>query len=293
MTSSVLRMPKSLDELIATVLTPSIRLFGRLGRLGGACPSGGRGDRLIQIGVVTPHVTPGPEVEFPTMAPGRLETRMARVSAEAPVLDVTAGRPTPSTVRALTAPPLLDDAATMLAANSIDVIGFASASSAYAIGFDGEAALVARLSRRSGVPVAATCTSAVLALRVLEVERVALVDPPWFGEKLDALGAAYFRSQGFEVVSSASAELALDPHRIELAAVYDWTSRHVPDDAEAVFIAGNGFRAAGAIGALEATLDRPVITANQVLLWALLALAHATFEITGYGQLFARNPRRR
>ncbi len=248
------------------------------------------GDRLIQIGVVTPHVAMGPEVEFPTMAPGRLATRVARVPAEAAAVDVAAGPPTLLAARALTAPPLLDDAAATLAAESIDVIGFASASSAYGIGFGDEAALVARLSRRSGVPVAATCASAVLALRVLEVERVALVDPPWFGEELDALGAAYFRSQGFEVVSSASAGLPRDPDRIEPAAVYNWTSRHVPDAAEAVFIAGNGFRAAEAIGALEATIDRPVITANQVLLWALLALAHATFEITGYGQLFARKP---
>jgi len=57
------------------------------------------------------------------------------------------------------------------------VIGYASASSGYAIGFEGEAALVARLARRTGVAVAATCASAVLALRVLGVERMALVGP--------------------------------------------------------------------------------------------------------------------
>ena len=127
----------------------------------------------------------------------------------------------------------------------------------------------------------------MLALRVLGAERVALVHPPWFDAEATELGAAYFRETGFDIVSSASAELSEDPACIEAAAVYDWTSRHVPDAAEAVFIGGNGFRAAGAIGALEAALDRPVLTSNQVLLWHLLDEAAVAFEVTGYGRLFS------
>ena len=41
-------------------------------------------------------------------------------------------------------------------------------------------------------------------------------------------------------------------------------------------IGGNGFRAVGVISALEAELQRAVVTANQVLLWALLRAAGAT-----------------
>jgi len=37
-------------------------------------------------------------------------------------------------------------------------------------------------------------------------------------------------------------------------------------------------------------LGRPVLTSNQALLWTLLAHAGATFQVTGYGQLFARKP---
>jgi maleate isomerase len=128
----------------------------------------------------------------------------------------------------------------------------------------------------------------VLALRILEVERVALVAPPWFDGQMNKLGAAYFRSQGLRVVSSESAELPRDPHRIEPSAVYEWTLRHVPDDADAVFIGGNGFRAAGAIEALEARLERSVLTSNQVLLWSLLTQSGADFQVSGYGQLFTR-----
>jgi maleate isomerase len=135
----------------------------------------------------------------------------------------------------------------MLARGSLDVIGYASTSSAFAIGFDAEAEVVSRLSQRVGLRVLATCASAVLALRVLDVERIALVDPPWFDAELNELGSADFQSAGFEVVSSTSAGLSLDPRQIETAAAFEWTRRHVSDDAKAVFIGGNGFRAAAAI----------------------------------------------
>jgi Arylmalonate decarboxylase len=123
------------------------------------------------------------------------------------------------------------------------------------------------------------------------VERVALVHPPWFDAELNDLGAAYFESTGFDVVSSGSAALSQDPRRIDAAAVYEWTSRNVSGAAEAVFIGGNGFRAAGATGALEVEPGRPVLTANQVLLWHLLAETGATCEVGGYGRLFMHEPR--
>jgi maleate isomerase len=224
------------------------------------------------------------------MAPGRVVTCVARVSSDAAAVGVGPAPPALSRLRRLTSPPFLDAAADMLGRCSVDVIGYASTSSAYAIGFDGEAAVVSRLSRQVGIPVVATCASAVPALRTLGVARVALVHPPWFDADLNELGAAYFQSEGFDVVSSTSADLARDSRRIEPTDVFEWTFRHVSDEAEGVFIGGNGFRAAGAIAALEATISRPVLTANQVLLWNLLAHASATFEVSGYGRLFVHRP---
>jgi maleate isomerase len=248
------------------------------------------GDTVIRIGVLTPHAALGPEAEFPEMAPGRLVSCVARIpSDEATAVGSGDGPTTPSELRALTAPEFIDPAADQLG-QSIDVVGYASTSSSYAIGFDAEEALLSRLSRRLGIPVLATCASAVLALRVLGVERIALVDPPWFDDELNELGAAYFRSQGFDVVSWASADLSLDARQIGGASVFEWTSRHVGEEAEAVFIGGNGFRAAGAIEPLEGALDRPVLTSNQALLWNLVAHAGTTFRIRGYGQLFAHDP---
>jgi maleate isomerase len=212
---------------------------------------------LIRIGVPTPHAAIGPEDEFQAMAPGRLLTRVVRVSSDAVTVGAESDRPTtPRGLRALTAARPLDDAAAILGKGSVDVVGYASTTSAYVIGFDEEKAMVSRHSALLEVPVAATCKSAVLALRVLQVERVALIGAPRFDPELNESGVAYFRSQGFDVVSSASARLSHDPRRVDPSAVYAWTARHVTDEADGVFIGGNGFRAARAIERLERAIGR-------------------------------------
>jgi maleate isomerase len=157
-------------------------------------------------------------------------------------------------LRTLTRPAVLDRAADTLLNYSIDAVAYASTTSAYVIGRrngDGDPARVAR--RRTG----GRTLQVVVALRVLAVERIALIGAPWFEPELNDLGAAYFRSQGFDVVSSRSAALSQDPAEIEPSMVLDWATRHVPDSTEAVFIGGNGFRAAAAIGSLERAIARP------------------------------------
>lgn len=61
---------------------------------------------------------------------------------------------------------------------------------------------------------------------------------------------------------------------------------NVPPQADAAFIAGNGLRAVGMIDALEESLRRPVLTANQVLLWRALQGVGAAARVTQYGRIF-------
>src|SRR3954451_17586044 len=202
------------------------------------------------------------------MAPGRVVTRVARI--EAPGGDaLTPGEPptSPSGLLALTVPSVLDDAVAIFGGGSVDAIGYASTSTGYAVGSDAEEAMLERLSLRCGLPVAGTSLAARAALRALRVRRVALVHPPWFGDELNDLGAAYFDGEGFEVVSSRSAELPNDPGLIEPGAAVEWISRNLDEDAEPVRM---GARACGAprrIEPLEALVQRPVLQSNQVLLW--------------------------
>ncbi len=101
--------------------------------------------------------------------------------------------------------------------------------------------------------------------------------------ELTAAAMTYFRKQGFEVVLS----VAMTPARsFTEVPVYEWTTKNVPRQAEAVFIAGNGLRAIGAIQALEESLGRPVLTANQVAVWQALRTARVSEKPSRYGRIF-------
>jgi len=247
--------------------------------------------RRARIGLLTPHFDLIPEFEFHAMAPQGVSIHSARVpfgvSGGARVVGADAAR-------AFAEPPHVDDATELLAAAPLDAIVYGFTSSSYLSGADGDAALRERLEKKSkGVPVVIPCAAATLALRELEVDKLALVNPPWFPAETDALGADYFRNQGIDVVYHAPAalqcsELPTGQLEIEPEQLYDWVKSNVPGDADAVLIGGNGFRAIGAIEALETDLQRPVLSANQVAFWQALKLSDSEVSVSNYGQLLAK-----
>ena len=98
--------------------------------------------------------------------------------------------------------------------------------------------------------------------------------------------SATFQSKGFKVVYNGPAGLPSDQQAIQPDQLYDWVRSHVPKSAEAVFIGGNGFRAISVIKALEETLDRPVLSANQVAFWCALRLSGTRAPVANYGRIF-------
>lgn len=243
---------------------------------------------LARIGVLAVHNCVVPEGELWAMAPEGVSLHAARVPLGwrgprdlAPIgFDV---------VRAFAEPPHVDAAAELLAEAPLNVIVYAFTSSSYVLGPDGDSALKTRLEGRTrGIPVLVTGLSAGLALRALGLRRVALIHPPWYTADLHQRGTTYFQAQGFEVVSADAVGLPLAQVDLQPSQVYDWVTAHVPPAAEALFFGGNGFRMVAAIKALEEALGRPVLSANQVLLWHALRLARVPVPVRNYGQLFTR-----
>jgi maleate isomerase len=244
-------------------------------------------DRLI-VGVVTPHAAAGPEVELPAMTGGRVATVLSRTGA-APEVSQTP-RPAHAELRASTEAAALDRAAVTFKDRTLAAVVHASTTTGYLIGHREEADLVERLAQRFEVPAVASCAAAAAALEMHEVGQVQLVHPPWFDDEFDELGAAYFDSQGFDVVVTKAVGLPDDPARVNAQRVIDWIEQHVEDRAEAVFLAGNGFRAAGAVQELELRTGRLVLEANQALLWGILAATAAGWDIDGHGRLLRAGP---
>ena len=245
----------------------------------------------VRIGVLTPHADVGPESELQAMAPPGVAIHATRVPFGAMsaggVMDPTIPL---APVRAFAEPPHLDDAAELLAGAPLDAIVYGFTSSAYVIGEEGEAEMIARLERRTrGIPVVATCTAAVEGLRILGARRIALIDPPWFDTELNGLGRRYYELAGFEVVYSSPCGLESDQKKITPSELHAWVSEQVSTtDAEAIVFGGNGFRTVGAIAALEEDLGRSVVTPNQALLWGALRVTDADPDsVSDYGRLFS------
>lgn len=249
----------------------------------------------VRIGVLVPHADVGPESELQAMAPRGVAIHATRVPFGAMAAGGAMDPTIPlAPVRAFAEPPHVDNAAELLAAAPLDAIAYGFTSSAYVIGVEGEAEMIARLQRRTrGIPVMAACGATVEALRVLGARRIALVDPPWFDTELNGLGRRYYESAGFEVVYSAPCGLPSDQAKITPADLHAWVSEHVSStEAEAIVIGGNGFRAVGAIAALEEDLGSAVVTANQALLWAALRVTDADVgSVSDYGRLFGHGQR--
>jgi maleate isomerase len=247
-------------------------------------------EATVRIGVLTPHADVGPESELQAMAPPGIVIHAARVPFGAMAAGGAMDPTIPlAPVKAFAEPPHVDDAAELLAAAPLNAIAYGFTSSAYMVGVEGEAEMIARLERRTrGIPIVAACLAAVEGLRVLGARRIALVDPPWFDAELNGLGRGYYESAGLEVVQSTLCGLPSDQGKITPADLHAWLSEHISAEAEAIVIGGNGFRAVGTIAALEEDLGRAVVTANQALLWAALRVSGADPGlVTDYGRLFA------
>jgi len=250
----------------------------------------GAGPRAL-IGVLTPHLDPVPESEFQALAPEGVSIHAARVplGMMGPDGEIIP-RVDPDIARAFSQPPAVDDAAALLSAISPNAVVYAFTSSSYILGSEADSALRQRLEARlKGIPVIIQTEALVTALRSLQANNIALIHPPWFSPELDALGADYFRTQDISVVYHGSAKLRGDYGDIRTDQVFDWAQAHVPNSADAIVIGGGGFRAIGAIEALESELGRPVLSANQASFWLALRRSGIEDLLTNYGQIFRKS----
>lgn len=232
---------------------------------------------VARFGVLTPDFDPVPESEMWAMVPRGISIHAARVARS--------GAPGASFVE----PPHVDDAVDQLVELAPRAILLGYTSSSYALGAEADNRVRARLEQRAkGIPVIFTCPAAATALRNLAVRRISVVHPPWWSDQANDQGTVYWRAAGFDVLQCTRMQPARSLTEVPAAEVFEFVTAHTPRAAEAVFIGGNGLRAVGAIRALEARLGKPVLSANQVVLWEALRAVGRAGSVTNYGSIFAR-----
>ncbi|OEV05368.1 Asp/Glu racemase [Streptomyces oceani] len=141
-----------------------------------------------------------------------------------------------------------------------------------------------------GAPAAVTTAGAVVTgLRALGARRVAVAHPyvPAVGERL----RAYLTESGLEVVSQRG--LGLQPAEIpavSYARVRELVRESDHPTADAVFLSCTALPTYDVIAPIEAELGKPVVTANQATVWAVLRAAGLTAVGAGQRLLTGREP---
>jgi maleate isomerase len=234
------------------------------------------GTGMARIGLLVPSHDFNPESEIWAMAPKGVAILASRMD-----------RGTLPFLTHVSDASHADAAIGLLKALKLRAILYAYSGTSYVMGLAGEEAFRARLAARvQAIPIVLAAAALSEAMHALRVHRLAVVHPPWFSEELSDMGKAYFSARGFQVVSCARITPARELTEVDAEEVHGWITANTPSNAEAVVVAGNGLRAVGAIDALEGSLGRPVITANQAMLWQGLRVAGVPSRMDEYGRLF-------
>ncbi|AOS63008.1 maleate cis-trans isomerase family protein [Actinoalloteichus hymeniacidonis] len=150
------------------------------------------------------------------------------------------------------------------------VIAYACTSGSFVNGLVGERALTT-IMLEAGAPAAVTTSGALVeALRLLGVGRVA-VATPYIGpinERLDS----YLAEHGIEVASCCGLGLLDQIWKVPYREVVDIVCAADRPEAEAMFVSCTNLPTYDIIPLLERILGKPVLTANQVTMWAALRL---------------------
>jgi maleate isomerase len=168
--------------------------------------------------------------------------------------------------------PRIEEAARALTDARCDVVAFHCTANSMQGGKAGEDEILATLAR-AGAPHATTTITAVQrAFDALDARRIVLVTP--YSASTTEHEAEFLRHAGHDVLSAQG--FALDGSDAYCATPPRfWRDRVIAaahPDAEAYFISCANISVFGVIEALEARLERPVVTSNQAVIWDALRL---------------------
>jgi maleate isomerase len=236
-----------------------------------------------------------PEAEWQAMTPAGVSVHAARVTAPTPWAAWREGR---------SGVDLSDDLARgcqQFAAMRLAAVVVGHTSSSVVGGQGWDEATVAAMRMILGDDVAVTTNGADTAagLRAVGAQRPFVVAPAWFGDAAVASAVRYYSDLGFDLAGHMRYDPGPDwrqypPEQLyargkavaqEIEPLYRQIVEACQDSADAVLIGGTGFRCVAIIEALEAALDRPVVTANQASLWRCLRFAGVRDRIDHYGRL--------
>ena len=184
----------------------------------------------------------------------------------------------------------LGDAVRALNAVAPEIVAYACTSGSFVGGIPGERAMCAAMTRAGEIPALTTSGALLEALEELGVRRLALVTP--YTVSVTQSLEEYLAEAGITVTGRDYMGLTRHIWKVPYRDVVDMARGAVRGDADALFISCTNLPTYDVIPQLEAELRIPVISANQVTMWA--ALRHLGTRAVGpYQALIDESARQR
>jgi maleate isomerase len=227
-----------------------------------------------RIGLLLPSSNTTQEPEFTRILPDGVTLHVARL----PLRTVEPS----STARIVED---IESESRKLADADVDAIVLAATapSSRNGIGYDQE--LIKRIETAAGKPATTASTALIQALTLLGVKHLVLA-APW-GDEVNATAAAFIEASGISVLAQRALGHVsnLKIGLLDEQTAYDLGAAMDRPDAQAIMLACGNWRTMGIVDRLEAAIGKPVLTTNQVSLWAVLRLAGYHAPVFGWGRL--------
>ncbi|MEU8716464.1 MULTISPECIES: aspartate/glutamate racemase family protein [unclassified Streptomyces] len=181
----------------------------------------------------------------------------------------------------------LGEAVRALTAVAPEVVAYACTSGSFVGGIAGERAMCEAMTRSGAVPALTTSGALLDALTELGVRRLALVTP--YTVSVTRVLEEYVSEAGVQVAGCAFMGLTRHIWQVPYRDVVAMARRAVrPGAADALFISCTNLPTYDVIPQLEAELRLPVLSANQVTMWA--ALRRLGTRAVGPYQTLIRHP---
>ena len=228
-----------------------------------------------RIGLISLSSDVATEYDWQNMLPESVSFYTTRVPCFAPITNENLQKIGPH----------LQSASELLIPNQrLDVIAYSCTSGTVALGYE-EVAATIRAGGRTDVPVVTPITSAISALRRLDVRRISLMTP--YIDSVNQAMKEFLYMANIEVLNIGSfcLESDLDMADLSPSAIYKAALETCSPDADALFISCTAIRAVEVLEQLESELKRPVLSAIQTLFWESLRQSGYQGAINGYGSL--------
>ena len=236
-------------------------------------------EKTQRVGLLVPSSNSTQEPEFAATLPTSVSLHVTRLSLASVDPD--------STLKIVAE---LEKEAVKLADADVDVIVLAATAPSTRMGKGYDAQLIKRIEDASGKRATTAATAMLEAFAALDVRRVALA-APW-ASQTNTVVAAFLQAHGIEVVSQLALEVTRnnDIGRLAPQTAYDLGLAADRAEADAVFLACGNWWTAAIVEQLEAKTGKPVLTTNNMALWAVLRMIGGHASVPGFGRLLREMP---